>query len=166
MLLYLIRHAIAVNRGDPGVLTDEARELTPTGIKKMRTHAMALARMDVNLKEVWTSPLIRARQTADILAEELTTTPRVHEIDELAPGGDHAALVERIGEHLELEELALVGHEPDLGELATRLIVGTNVGTVRFKKGGVACIEVDEVKPPARGDLLWLLTPKHLSWMA
>lgn len=166
MLLYLIRHAIAVNRNDPGVLTDEARELTPQGIKKMRTHAVALAKMEVNLKEIWTSPLIRARQTADILAEELSTTPRVRIVKDLSPGGDHSKLIDMIGRNLGLEEVALVGHEPDMGILATRLIVGTNVGTIRFKKGGAACIELEEVKPPARGDLLWLLTPKQLAWIA
>jgi phosphohistidine phosphatase len=166
MLLYLIRHAIAVNRNDPGVLTDESRALTPLGIKKMRINATALAKMDLNLKEIWTSPLIRARQTAEILKEELSTTPRIRAVKELAPGGDHSALIELIGRHLAMEEVALVGHEPDLGILATRLIVGTNVGTIRFKKGGAACIELEEVKPPARGDLHWLLTPKQLAWIA
>jgi len=166
MRLYLIRHAIAVNRGDPGVLSDEARELTPVGIKKMRKNALALSRMDLNLNEIWTSPLVRALQTADILAEELSTTPRVREIKDLAPGGNHNALIDQLGKNRGLEEAALVGHEPDMGELATRLIVGTNVGTIRFKKGGAACIEIDEFKPPARGDLLWLLTPKQMAWMA
>ncbi len=166
MRLYLIRHGIAVNRSDPDVLSDEARELTPAGIKKMRKIVLALAKMNVNFHEIWTSPLIRARQTAQIVAEELPVTPRLRTVKSLAPSGDPNALLDQIGRSLHLDEVALVGHEPDLGELATRLIVGTSVGTIRFKKGGVACIELDEIKPPARGELLWLITPKQMAWIA
>ena len=75
MLLYLVRHAIAIPRGAPGISSDASRELTPEGIRRMRQNARALVQLDVVIEEVWTSPLIRARQTADLLAEELIPRP-------------------------------------------------------------------------------------------
>jgi phosphohistidine phosphatase len=166
MLLYLVRHAIAVKRGDPAYLNDDERPLTPIGIKKMRTITRALSKLGVAPVEIWTSPLVRARETAEILTEELPHTPAIRTVKELAPGGSYDQLFEKLGKNLHLDEIALVGHEPDMGELATRCMVGTMAGSVRFKKGGVACIEMDDVKPPVRGELLWLLTPKQMTKIA
>src|SRR5262245_54615467 len=142
MLVYLIRHAIAYERGLIADLDDDARELTPVGIKKMRRNAAALARLRVRSDEIWTSPLVRATQTAEILAEALRPAGGVHVVTELAPGGDFDRLLHRLQLHAEHEAVALVGHEPDLGQLVGMLLTGQRRPIVRFKKGGVACIEI------------------------
>jgi phosphohistidine phosphatase len=165
MRLYLVRHAIAVPRGAPGVLDDRSRELTPAGVKKMRRNVAGLARLAVEIDEIWTSPLVRARQTADLLAEglHLATHPRV--VKGLEPGGDINILTQKLAQHADRAGVALVGHEPDLGELATYLLTGARQPGIRFGKGAVACVEVDDLKPPLRGRLRWLLTSKQMKLM-
>lgn len=183
MFIYIVRHAIAVDRGSPGIALDAERALTPKGIEKMVRHVTALVKLGVTVDEIWTSPLVRAVQTAELLAEGLslpdpdassdardapgaTGGVPVREVDDLAPGGDPAALCEQIVREGPFTGLALVGHEPDLGELATWLLTGTPFGALRFKKGGVACIEVDTPGSPLRGELRWLLTPRQMARMA
>jgi phosphohistidine phosphatase len=166
MLIYLIRHAIAYERGLQENVDDEARELTPAGIKKQRRNAAALARLRVRFDEIWTSPLVRAKQTADLLAEALHIFDGVHIVHELSPGGDFDRLLNRLQLHADRAAIALVGHEPDLGEFAGLLLTGKRHAVLRFKKGGVACIEVTRLSTPVRGELLWLLTPRHLRAIA
>ena len=139
--------------------------MTPLGVKKMRRNAAALAKLQVGIDEIWTSPLLRARQTADILAEGLglAATPQV--VKGLEPGGDSAQLIRRLERRAALGGIVLVGHEPDLGQLATQLLTGSRRAAVEFKKGAVACIEVDDVHSPLRGRLHWLLAPKHMRLM-
>lgn len=165
MRLYLIRHAIAVNRGASGILDDRSRELTPQGIQKMRRHAAALAKLGVVADEIWTSPLLRARQTADIVAHSLSleATPRAMRV--LAPGGDCRQLLQRLSQRSDRAGIILVGHEPDLGRLAAFLLSGSYDISIEFRKGGAACIEVDDFHPPVRGRLHWLLTPKQMRLM-
>lgn len=166
MELYIVRHAIAVSRGVPGVLDDRSRPLTQAGIEKMRQNAAALAKLEIVLDQVWTSPLVRARQTAEILVEGLGLALKPRVVKALEPGGDFDELIQKLSPHADRAGIAIVGHEPDLGELATYLLSGSRQSAIGFKKGAVACIELDEFKPPARGCLRWLLTPKQMKWMA
>lgn len=165
MELYLVRHAIAIPHGAPGVLDERSRGLTPAGIRKMRRNVAALAELGVALDEIWTSPLSRARQTADILADglDLAVHPRV--VKALEPGSDIQLLAEKLSQHANRAGIALVGHEPDLGRFATYIITGSRHPAIEFKKGAVACIGVDDFKPPLRGRLRWLLTPKQMRLM-
>lgn len=165
MRLYLIRHAIAVDRSAPGILDDRSRELTPQGIQKMRRSAAALAKVGVVIDEIWTSPLLRARQTADIVSQSLGVRGSPCIVRALSPGGDCEQLMRRLAQHLDFSGVALIGHEPDLGKLATFLLGGPRQSAVEFKKGGAACIEVDDFHPPVRGRLQWLLTPKQMKLM-
>ncbi|MGQ9649643.1 MAG: phosphohistidine phosphatase SixA [Phycisphaerae bacterium] len=165
MRLYLIRHAVAVGRSASGILDDRSRELTPQGIRKMRRNAAALAKIGVVVDEIWTSPLLRARQTADIVAQSMGIrgSPRI--VKALSPGGNCEQLMRRLAQHVDFSGVALIGHEPDLGKLATSLLAGSRQPAVEFKKGGAACIEVDVFHPPVRGRLQWLLTPKQMKLM-
>jgi len=164
--LYLVRHGIAVPYGTPGVSSDASRKLTPAGVKKIRRSAQALARLRVVIDEIWTSPLVRARQTAELLAEELTSKAPVRVVDALRPDGEFNALTDELQQHLEQAGIAMVGHEPDMGQLASYLLTGVRSSNLRFKKGGVACIEVYDLKPPTpRCQLRWLLTPKQMGAM-
>ena len=98
-------------------------------------------------------------------ANGLKPKPGVVEVEALAPGGRHAAIVEAIKTHAKRHRrLALVGHEPDLGELAGRLLAAR--GNFEFKKGGVCLIEVDTATPGGPGTLRWFLTPKALRDLA
>ena len=167
MNIYLVRHAIAVDRDACGDFDDAARRLTAEGIERMRRNVRALAALDVALDAIWTSPLVRARETADLLAELPGFCGRIDTVDELAGGRDHELLIERVAAFGGGESLALVGHEPDMGELASALVCGSPHGLFRFKKGGVACIElVRDGETPLRGELRWLLTPKQMRQLA
>src|SRR6185436_9835485 len=108
--LYLVRHAIAAERG-PKYPDDSLRPLTPAGSKKFAEAVPGLAEMDVVIDFVLTSPFSRARETAQILAAGLKPKPAIAEIEALVPGGRHQAIVEAIKTHAKRHRrLALVGH--------------------------------------------------------
>ena len=162
--LYLVRHAIAAERG-PKYPDDRLRPLTPEGVKRFREGVQGLAAFDVAIDLVLTSPLVRARETATLLASGLKPKPGIEPIEALAPGGRHVAVIEAIKSHGKRNRrLALVGHEPDLGELAARLLGAR--GNVEFKKGAVCLIDVDSATPGGPGTLRWFLTPRALRALA
>jgi phosphohistidine phosphatase len=157
--LYLIRHAIAAERGEEWP-DDDKRPLTEDGISRMRKAARGLARLDVSIDVVFTSSLVRARQTAEIVAAALETRPSIVTIDSLAPGAAYASLMADLEKHGRKPRLALVGHEPGLGELAGRLVGSRRA--IEFKKGAVCRIDLDELPPNGPGQLRWFLTPRIL----
>ena len=158
--LYLVRHAIAAERG-PKYPDDRLRPLTPAGAKQFAKSVPGLVEMDAVIDFVLTSPLVRARETATLLAAGLKPKPALVEIEALAPGGRYQAVIEAIKSHAKRHRrLALVGHEPDLGELAARLLGAR--GSVEFKKGAVCLIQVDGATPGGPGTLRWMLPPKAL----
>jgi phosphohistidine phosphatase len=160
MRVYLVRHAIAEARG-PVWPDDNERPLTTRGITKMREIALRLADRGVQVGEIWTSPLVRARQTADVLAPLWTTARQIEIVNELAPGHATAragkALIERSAPAT-AAAVALVGHEPDLG-LLTAWLIGTR-SPLPFKKGGVARVDFDATITAGAGTLAWLVTPR------
>jgi phosphohistidine phosphatase len=157
--LYLVRHAIAEERG--AAWPDDAkRPLTPDGIGRMKKATRGLARLDVTIDVILTSPLVRARQTAEILAAGLDPHPAIVTSDALAPGGSYAALVADIEKLGRKPHVALVGHEPGIGELAARLLGSRH--PIEFKKGAICRIDLEELPPSGPGDLRWMLTPKIL----
>ena len=162
--LYLVRHAVAAERG-PKYPDDRLRPLTPAGVKRFAASVPGLLELDVVIDFVLTSPLVRARDTATLLAAGLKPKPAIAEIEALAPGGRHQAVIEAIKTHARRHRrLAIVGHEPDLGELAARLLGAR--GIVVFKKGGICAIDVDGATPGGPGTLRWHLTPKALRALA
>lgn len=157
--LYLVRHGVAEERGDAWP-DDTKRPLTDEGMSRMRKATRGLAELGVSFDVILTSPLVRARQTAEILAAGLQPSPAVVTVDALAPGGAYAALVTELGKQARRTRLALVGHEPGIGEMAARLIGSRH--PIEFKKGAVCRIDLDELPPNGPGDLRWLLPPKIL----
>jgi phosphohistidine phosphatase len=157
--LYFIRHGLAEERGDAWP-DDNKRPLTDEGMSRMRKAVRGLASIGVSLDVVLTSPLVRARQTADIVAGGLDPRPSIVNIDSLAPAGSYAAVIRDLEKHGRKSRIALVGHEPMMGELAARLIGSRH--PIEFKKGGVSRIDVENLPPSGPGDLRWLLTPKLL----
>ncbi len=158
--LFLIRHGVAEERGDAWP-DDAKRPLSEDGIERFQRSARALARLDVWIDVVLTSPLVRARQTADIVASAFDPRPSIITIESLAPGGSYAALVADLEKHGRKTRIALVGHEPGIGELGARLIGSRH--SFEFKKGAVCRIDVDEIPPVGPGDLRWFLTPKVMA---
>lgn len=162
--LYLVRHAVAAPRG-PEFPDDRVRPLTPEGIARWRRAVAGLRALDVEIDLVLASPLARARQTADLLAAGLPDPPPVDEVPALAPGGDPGAVVREIARAgRRHRRLALVGHEPDLGELTARLLAAR--GTVAFKKGAVCRVDVHVAAPGGPGLLRWFLPPRVLRKLA
>lgn len=164
--LYLVRHAVAAERG-PAYPDDDQRPLTPEGTEKWRTAVAGLRAFGVQVDVVLTSPLTRAHETAGILAAGLKPAPRVIAVDALAPGarlGDVVAAVTAYAGARKASRLALVGHEPDLGELAVKLLGGR--GAIEFKKGAVCRIDVTRAMPGGPGVLRWFLPPRVLRGLA
>jgi phosphohistidine phosphatase len=157
--LYLIRHGLAEERGEAWP-DDTKRPLTEDGITRMRKAARGLARLGVTIDVVLTSPLVRARQTAEIVAGGLNPRPSLVQAESLAPEGGFAAIVADLAKHERKTRIALVGHEPGIGELAARLIGSRHA--IEFKKGAVCRIDVEALPPSGPGDLRWLLTPRIL----
>jgi phosphohistidine phosphatase len=157
--LYLIRHGLAASRGDQ-FPDDAKRPLTPQGVTRLRREAAGLEALGVRFDIVLTSPLVRARQTAEVLAQALAPRTAVTELAALAPGGAAAATASALAEYSRHGAIALVGHEPDLGQLAARLI-GTRAA-IPFKKGAVCRIDMEALPPSRPGRLVWFVTPKML----
>jgi phosphohistidine phosphatase len=126
----------------------------------MRKAARGLVRLDVKLDAILTSPLVRARQTADIVAAAFDTRPPIVVIDGLTPEASYADLTKDLQKQSRRARMALVGHEPNIGEFAARLTGARR--RFEFKKGGACLIEVNEVPPSRPGTLRWLLTPAIL----
>ena len=160
-LVILVRHGLAAERGDAHP-DDAKRPLISKGIVALKKEAQALATMGVEFDQILTSPLVRAKQTADVLAPILGKPPVVV-IRSLAPGGKHAAIIDDLSRFARKSNIALVGHEPDLGELAARLL-GMR-GLIEFKKGAMCAIELKALPPTGPGSLRWFVPPKMLRRM-
>jgi phosphohistidine phosphatase len=157
--LYLIRHGVAAERGKDWP-DDSKRPLTPDGIARLRKSARGLNALGVGFDQIVTSPLVRTRQTADVFSEELKDHPPITTADALAPAGSSASVIQEITRHARKARVALVGHEPNLGELAAQLIGART--PIEFKKGGICRIDFDVLPPKGAGALRWFLTPKIL----
>jgi phosphohistidine phosphatase len=157
--LYLVRHAIAEDRG-PEYPDDSQRPLTPRGVSRFRKVARGFASLEPGVQLILTSPYERARHTANILAEELRDDPAVVETAAMTPEAEYADLVGELGAHTGRTAIALVGHEPTISEFAARLLVCK--GSVEFKKGGIARIDVPALPPSRPGRLIWVAPPRIL----
>ena len=157
--IYLMRHGVAEARGEAWP-DDSKRPLTGLGMSRLKKAGRGLRRLGVTVDVLLTSPLVRTRQTAEIISEELEPHPHVVHSESLGPGGSYQAVIADLEKHNRRTRIALVGHEPGMGELAARLI-GTR-HPLEFKKGAVCRIDVDSLPPSAPGDLRWFLTPKIL----
>ena len=157
--LYLVRHGVAAERG-PDYPDDSKRPLTSKGMTALKREAKALNALGIGFDLIITSPLTRTRQTAEILAEHLEGKPTVIQSDALAPAGTPAAVMQEIARHARKARLALVGHEPNIGELAARLIGARS--PMEFKKGAICRIDFDVLPPKALGQLRWFMPPRVL----
>ena len=161
--LYLIRHGVAAERGKQWP-DDSSRPLTPAGIARLKKEAHGLMALGVTFEQIITSPLVRARQTADAFADVLKNKPPIANSDALAPAGTPAAVIQEISKHVRKARVALVGHEPNMGELAAQLVGAKS--PIEFKKGAICRIDFDVLPPKGVGMLRWFLTPQMLRKLA
>ncbi len=159
MDLYIVRHAIAVERGTPGYEEDSQRPLTDEGRKKMKKIVKGLRQLEVKPDLILTSPYVRARDTAEILAKGLKLKDKIAFSDNLIPPGNFDALINEIVEKHNVDNLALVGHEPMLSSFVGFLMTGSPNSTITLKKGGVCLLSSEDFRQQRRAMLQWLLTP-------
>jgi len=155
--LYVVRHAPAEDAW-PGI-SDFDRQLTDKGRRRFARMVRRLVERGLEIDLVATSPLVRCRQTADLLADLLPGQPRVAVVDSLAPGADWEAVVAWTVQQ-DAPRVAWVGHAPCVGRLVA-MSIGDGSAAVRMQKGAVAAIALDD-GPGQPGELLWLVSPDLL----
>jgi len=158
MQLFIVRHAYAGQRGDPRYPDDDLRPLTDKGRKRFSRLVKKLARRDFAPTVIATSPLVRCRQTADVIAKRLSLEDQIVELDALRPDSrldDLVAWTNQQGAAV----IAWVGHSPDVEELAAALL-GARDGAVQFAKGAIAALDFEDDIVLECGELAWLATPK------
>ena len=164
MNIYLLRHAIAVPRGTPGYPNDD-RPLTDEGREKMIEGSKALVKVIDAIDIILTSPLLRAKETAEIAAKALKAESKITACDKLQPEYSAKFVVEYLANFGAYQNIMLVGHQPQLGLIASILLRHENE-MLEVKKGSLICIAVESLKPRSAGMLLWHLRPRHLRMIA
>jgi phosphohistidine phosphatase len=163
MILYIVRHGIAVDPRDPKSPPEAERPLTATGVQKTRSAALGLRALGAKPEVFLSSPYVRAAQTAEIFAEALGFSPEKIRVSEaLKPAGNPSEILKEIS-HLRAKEVACFGHAPHLDLLISHLAGARGVFT-ELKKAGVACFE--QASARGRWELRWMLTPKALRELA
>ena len=163
MNLYIIRHAIAVDEGTSDYESDSERPLTDKGRKKMRQIAKGLHNLGVEFDLILSSPYVRARETAEILADVFKMKKKIVFSDNLIPMGNPELLITEINEKYSVDSLAVVGHEPHLSTLVGLLAAENAKIDITLKKGGVCYLSADDLHHEHRATLEWLLTPGILT---
>jgi phosphohistidine phosphatase len=163
MKLSLLRHGIAVERADSGDEDDSKRSLTAKGERRMRRSAEGLLVLGLTYDLILSSPYLRARQTADIVAQTLKTAEGVHLSDTLTPAGSPRQLLAALhADYHERQSILLVGHEPYLSRLISTLLTGGPNLSVVMKRGGLCTLDVETLRFGRCARLVSLLTPSQL----
>jgi phosphohistidine phosphatase len=163
MQLLVIRHAIAQERDEFAATgrDDSERPLTAEGRDKLRRGLPGLRRMVPRIDLLASSPFTRARETAELVGEAYGID-EIKTVDALVPDGTLQDVQSWLQRRSSAKVVAIVGHEPQLGELVTWLLSGLREGRVEMKKAGAALIEFDGQPGPGVGVLQWLLTAGQL----
>ncbi len=163
MIIYLVRHGIAISREGPNAPAEAERYLTPKGIEKTKAVARGLRALSLQPELMLSSPYLRAIQTAEIVCSALEYPEnKLRRTDALKPEAKPAALFEELS-RLKAEEVMCFGHAPHMDEAIAYALRASSAFTA-LKKSGVACLEMESLSPP-RGALVWLQTPKMLRLM-
>lgn len=165
MRLVIIRHADAGDRDDweRTGRPDAERPLSPRGVEQMRGAAKGLVALVRAIDLIVTSPYTRAVQTAEIVRDAYGGNVRLETSSTLEPDEHPESLAEWLRKRGDAENVAVVGHEPHLGILATWLIAGSDDSHIDMKKGGACCIEFKKAPRKGDGALRWFMGPKQLA---
>ena len=154
MLFYLVQHGDAKREEE-----DQSRPLSEKGIKDVKGVASHISKLNIGVEEVLHSGKLRAKQTAEIIAEKLKIAKGISETDGLSPMDDANMWAERLNKRT--DTLMLVGHLPHLGKLASLLLCSEKErNVVAFKMGGIVCLKRDDTG----WSLQWMITPETLIW--
>lgn len=157
MRIFFVRHGLAEAR-ETWQEDDFSRPLTKQGKKQMEASAKRLADLGLRPGVIITSPLTRARQTAEIVAEGLGLDDKLIADDRLSPGFNSERLASIFEDYPGMDSIMLVGHEPDFSETISGLIGG---GSLVCKKGSLARVDLVG-ESLLGGELVWLIPPKAL----
>lgn len=168
MQVHVFRHGIPVSRDAENAPPDDERPLADEGETLTRRSARAAAKLGANADVVATSPLVRARQTAEIAADVLKVPPeRVEVLEELRPDAAASQAVEALAAIEPREGVLVTGHKPNLHRLTSVLLSGSPQGVdVTLGKASLASITIPELGPGVRGTLERLIPPDELRAIA
>jgi phosphohistidine phosphatase len=152
VILYFLRHGDAGSTASG--MADDDRPLTEAGIAALRAAGPLWRRLNLRPDVVLTSPLARARQTADLLCEAVGGRPVI--ADGLRPGASWGNMAREMAAHADARRVLFVGHEPDLSSAVTEL---SGAGSVRIRKGSLVCLEFYGIPEAGAGEVAWLLDP-------
>ncbi len=159
MDLLILRHGEAGKRSpSPG---DSKRTLTAEGRQEIADLSNGIKSLEIKLDGILTSPLLRAKQTAEIVAKSLKYKGAIEELDSLKPEGSKLEFYSVLSKLKQDSMILVVGHEPYLSEMIGEAISQSGC-RINLKKAGLARIKVISTLPKIKGELRWLLTPKHL----
>ena len=159
-MIYIARHAWAYDYGDPRWPDDSQRELEPEGVERYQKMIALLAERDFAPEIIATSPYVRCRQTAQLIAANTPLKPEIVDQSSLEPGSDFESLAEWT-RSCEAKSVCWVGHVPDVSWL-TATLVGDRRANLRFAKGSIAAVRMHGEIDFAQGELMWLATAKML----
>jgi phosphohistidine phosphatase len=160
MILYVLRHAIAMERSE-WHKADSERPLTKEGIRKMEKAAKGMKRLGLEFDWILTSPYRRAYDTAQIVADAFKSRKKIKIVKNLASDGDPERLTKHLAlDYLSSSNLVIVGHEPYLSQLVSVWIGAERALSIDFKKGGLIKLSADSLRYGRCATLEWMLTPK------
>ena len=158
MNLYILRHAIAEERDSEKYPDDSKRPLTDKGAKRMGRIAEGMLALGIELDVILSSSYTRAKQTAEIVAKEFGAESKLKFTKHLETG-DAEKLIDEINKLGKIANVLLVGHEPDLSELISVLLMGDTSLPLTMKKGGLCKLTVGNLKYGQCASLEWLVPP-------
>ena len=159
MDLLVMRHGEA-GRSSPSP-GDSKRSLTTEGKQEIMDLSNGLKSLEIKLDCIFSSPLLRAKQTAEIVAKSLKFKGKIEEIDALKPEGSRLEFYSILSRLKQDSVVLVVGHEPYLSEMISEAISQSGC-RINLKKSGLARMRILSTLPKIKGELRWLLTPKHL----
>jgi phosphohistidine phosphatase len=166
MNLFILRHGLAVEPGTAGFFRDAERPLTSEGRSKLKKSAEAMKALELSFDLILSSPYVRARQTAELVAQSMKCNS-LELTETLAPDGRVEKLISLLNRRrAATEDVLLVGHEPYLSELISLLVSGEVGLPVVMKKGGLCKLSAESLRAGRCATLEWLVIPKHLLLMA
>jgi phosphohistidine phosphatase len=163
MELFILRHGEAGKRSSTS-REDSKRSLTESGKKEIEEISKGLNSLEIQLDYIFTSPLLRSKQTAQIVLKNLKCKNQIQELDELKPEGNKLQLYNKLSTLKKDSSVLLVGHEPYLSEMIGEA-VSNGSSRINLKKAGLVRIKTTSFLPKIQGELRWLLVPKHMKKM-
>jgi len=161
MEVIFFRHGIAVDqaqwKGD-----DAGRPLTPEGAERTKLAARGLQTLKVRPDVLLSSPLVRAKQTAELVKQELDSTAKIEVVDDLSPEAAPERLLTRLEAYADDSVVLCVGHEPHLSTTMSAMISGKTAASLEMKKSAACALHFAGQPQAGAGTLLWLIPPKVL----